>query len=91
MKLDSIGQDTLTRLGVCVVVSVALLYGAEALLDGKSIPLWEKYGPWLKDNKVQAIAILAAVLYGAWTALAEHSDHPHDEPEGPTFSRVEPL
>ena len=33
MKLDSIGQDTLTRLGVCVVVSVALLYGAEALLD----------------------------------------------------------
>ena len=69
MKLDSIGQDTLTRLGVCVVVSVALLYGAEALLDGKSIPLWEKYGPWLKDNKVQAIAILAAVLYGASLAI----------------------
>ena len=69
MKLDSIGQDTLTRLGVCVVVSVALLYGAEALLDGKSIPLWEKYGPWLKDNKVQAIAIAAAVLYGASLAL----------------------
>ena len=63
MKLDSIGQDTLTRLGVCVVVSVALLYGAEALLDGKSIPLWEKYGPWILDNKLQTIAILAAVLY----------------------------
>ena len=69
MKLDSIGQDTLTRLGVCVVVSVALLYGAEALLDGKSIPLWEKYGPWILENKVQAIAVLAAVLYGVSLAL----------------------
>lgn len=91
MKLDSIGQDTLTRLGVCVVVSVALLYGAEALLDGKHIPLWEKYGPWLKENKIQATAIFAAVLYGAWTALAEHRDHPHREGDGPTFSQVEPL
>ncbi len=36
MKLDSIGQDTLTRLGVCVVVSVALLYGAEALWTAKA-------------------------------------------------------
>ena len=69
MKLDSIGQDTLTRLGVCVVVSVALLYGAEALLDGKSIPLWEKYGPWILENKVQAIAVLAAVLYGVSLAV----------------------
>lgn len=90
MKLDSMGQDTLARLGVCVVAAVAVLYGAEALLEGKHIPLWEKYGPWLKENKVQAIAILAAVLYGAWTALAEHRDRP-GQSEGPAFSQVEPL
>ena len=76
MKLDSIGQDTLTRLGVCVVVSVALLYGAEALLDGKSIPLWEKYGPWILENKVQAIAVLAAALYGVSLALSPEEKRP---------------
>ena len=81
----------MTRLAICAVISAAVVYAAEGFCQGKNWPLWEKYGPWLKDNKVQAIAILAAVLYGAWTALAEHRDHPHGEPEGPTFSRVEPL
>ena len=59
----------MARLAVCVVVSVAVVYAAEKLCEGKSYPLWEKYGPWLKDNKVQAIAIAAAVLYGASLAL----------------------
>ena len=63
------GGDLMTRLAICVVVALAVLYAAEKLLEGKDIPLWNKYSPWLKDNKTQAVAILAAVLYGASLAL----------------------
>lgn len=59
----------MARLAVCVVVALAVLYAAEKLLEGKDIPLWNRYGPWLRDNKTQAVAILAAVLYGASLAL----------------------
>ncbi len=64
------------RLAVCAAAALALLYGAEKLCEGKNIPLWEKYGPWLKANRLQAAAIGAAVLYGAWTALEK------SEPKG---------
>ena len=62
-------MDGLTRLAVCVVVAVAAVYAAEKLCQGKHFSLWEKYGPWILDNKVQAIAVVAAVLYGASLAL----------------------
>ena len=62
-------RDTLTRLAVCVVIAVAAVYAAEKLCEGKHFPLWDKYGPWILQNKVQAIAVLAAVLYGASLAL----------------------
>ena len=73
------GGDLMTRLAICVVVALAVLYAAEKLLEGKDIPLWNKYGPWLKDNKTQAVAIFAAVLYGASLALWPEEK----EPEGP--------
>lgn len=59
----------MARLAVCVVAAVGLVYLAEKLCEGKGWPLWEKYGPWITENKVQAIAVLAAVLYGASLAL----------------------
>ncbi len=59
----------MTRLAVCAVIGVGLVYAAEQLCAGKNIPLWEKYGPWIKENKVQAVAIIAAVLYGVSLAL----------------------
>ena len=63
------GGDSLTRLAVCVVIGVAVIYAAEKLCEGRHFPLWDKYGPWILENKVQAIAVLAAVLYGASLAL----------------------
>lgn len=77
---------TLTRLAVCVAAATALVCVADDLCQGKDWPLWEKYGPWLKENKVQAIAILAAVLYGLWSALAPRQDT-EDGEDG--FSRCE--
>lgn len=59
----------MARLAICVVVALAVLYAAEKLFEGKDIPLWDKYSPWLRENKTQAVAILAALLYGASLAL----------------------
>lgn len=61
--------QTMTRLAVCAVIAVAVVYAAEKLCQGKDWPLWEKYGPWILENKVQTIAVLAAVLYGASLAF----------------------
>lgn len=61
--------DSMTRLALCAVVAVAAVYAAEKLCEGKRWPLWDKYGPWILENRVQSIAILAAVLYGASLAL----------------------
>ena len=62
-------SDSMTRLAVCAVVAVAVVYAGEKLCKGKHWPLWDKYGPWILENQIQAIAILAAVLYGASLAL----------------------
>lgn len=61
--------DTMTRLALCAVIAVGAVYAAEKLFDGNHSPLWEKYGPWVKENKLQAIAIGAAVLYAVSLAL----------------------
>lgn len=62
------------RLAVCAAAAAAAVWCAGAVCQGRGWPLWEKYGPWLTANKLQATAILALVLYGVWTAL--------DAPEG---------
>ncbi len=61
--------DSMTRLALCAVIAAAAVYAGEKLCEGKRWPLWDKYGPWILENKVQAIAILAAVLYGASLAI----------------------
>jgi len=63
------GSDSLTRVAACVAAAVALVYVAESLCQGKDWPLWQKYGPWIRENKLQAIAIVAVILYGASLAL----------------------
>lgn len=61
--------EQLTRLVVCAVIAVAAVYATEKLCEGKSYPLWEKYGSVLTESKVQTIAVLTAVLYGLSLAL----------------------
>lgn len=61
--------DSMTRLALCAVVAAAAVYAGEKLCEGKHWLLWEKYGPWILENKVQAIAVLAAVLYGVSLAV----------------------
>lgn len=56
-------QKTLGRLALCVILAAGLY----AVLDqfGGAVPQLEPCRPWLRENKVQAIAIGAAVLFGA--------------------------
>lgn len=71
-------SDAMTRLALCAVIAVGAVCAAETLFDGKHYPLWDKYGPWMKENKLQAIAIGAAVLYAVslalWPPLPEKKD-----------------
>lgn len=62
MELGQDKQQTITRLAICVVIAV-MLYAALDKLGG-GIPKLAPYKPWLEQNKVQAIAIAAAVLFG---------------------------
>lgn len=57
-------QQTVTRLAICVVLALVIYFGGEKLCSAAKLPLWEKYGPWLEQNKIQAIAIAAAILFG---------------------------
>lgn len=87
MKPEQGQSDLMTRLAVCVVIAVAAVYAAEKLLEGKEYPLWKKYGPWLAENKVQAIAVAAAVLYGASLAFwPKEKAPPAPLPEDDGFS-----
>lgn len=61
--------EQLTRLAVCAVIAVAAVYAGEKLCEGKSYPLWEKYGSTLTENKAQTVAVLTALLYGLSLAL----------------------
>ena len=90
VDLESKGNDTMARLAVCAVIAVGLVYGAEQLCEGKHYPLWEKYGPWLKENKIQAIAVIAAVLYGLSLALW-HEGLPGTKPKPPADDGFTPC
>ena len=84
MELDHGKGGMVGRLAICAVVAVALIYGVEKVCAGQQFPLWEKYGPWVTENKVQAIAVVAAVLYGASLALfplEAPREAPPEEPE----------
>lgn len=85
MKWEGEKGDQMGRLALCVLAAAALVYGAEHLCAGKDWPLWEKYGPWLTANKVQAIAVAAAVLYGASLALGP-KELGAEQPEDAGFS-----
>ena len=76
--------DTAVRLACCAVIALIICYGAEKLGEGLKLPLWEEHGHLLKENKVQATAILAVLLFGASLAL-----FPPQGEEGPAVCGTE--
>ncbi len=88
MELKGDKTELAARLVCCAVAALILYYGLEKLLEKGAIPQLEPYRPWLADNKVQAIAVAAAVLFGASLALFPLEDAPGKGPEG-GYQRVE--
>ena len=62
-------QSTVTRLAVCVALALAIYFGGERLWTSLKLPFWEKYRPWLEENKIQAIAVVAGVLFAVSLAV----------------------
>lgn len=57
-------RETVTRLACCVMVALILYYALEKYGGKLNIPLLDQYRPWLTQNKAQAVAIVAAVIFG---------------------------
>ena len=55
-------QSDISRLAICVTAALALYAGVEPLCTTLKLP-YERYRPWLEQNKLQAIAVGAAILY----------------------------
>jgi len=62
-------KELITRIAVCVVAALILYYAGDKILGQFHLELWEKNKPWLEANKIQAIAIVTAVLFGASLAV----------------------
>ncbi len=77
-------REPLTRLVCCVAAALVLCSAADKYAPKLSHPALERCLPWLRENKVQAIAILAAVLYILSLALFPAEEEPScpDSTEG---------
>lgn len=62
-------QEMITRLACCVVAALILYYAVEKFGDKLNIPVLEEYRPYLEKNRIQVIAVLAAVLFGVSLAV----------------------
>lgn len=62
-------QEMVTRLAICVVAALILYYGGEKACTAFQLPYWEQYRPWLEKNRIQAVAVVAAVLFGVSLAV----------------------
>lgn len=62
-------QALATRLAICVVAALILYYGGEKICKMLKLSLWEQFRPWLEKNKIQAVATVAAVLFGISLAI----------------------
>ncbi len=91
MELASEKSGTITRLAICLVVASALYFGGIWLCGHRDIPLWETHRPWLEENKVQAIAVMAAVLFGVSLFLAPLEEEGETCPVEEIFEPCEPI
>lgn len=69
MQTEKERQPVVTRLALCVVLALVICYGGEKVGTALKLPVWEACRPWLEKNRVQAVAVVAAILFGASLAL----------------------
>lgn len=78
-------KELLSRIAACVVAALILYYAGDKLSQQLHLSLWEKYRPWLEENKIQAVATVAAVLFGLSLAVfpvpPEEKEQEEEEPD----------
>lgn len=74
-------KELITRIAVCVVIALIVYYAGDKIFGKMHMELWDKYKPWLEENKLQAIAILTAVLFGVSLAAFPLSKEEKEEEE----------
>lgn len=85
MQTEKERQPVVTRLALCVVLALVIGYGGEKVCTALKLPIWETCRPWLEKNRVQAVAVVAALLFGASLALfplPPEAERGEDIPEG---------
>ena len=74
-------KELLTRIAICVVAALILYYAGDKISGQFHIPLWEKYKPWLTENKIQVVAVAAAIMFGiSMAAFPLPAEQKEEEP-----------
>ncbi|MCC8123544.1 MAG: hypothetical protein LIO58_08380 [Oscillospiraceae bacterium] len=82
-------KELLTRLAVCAIIAIAVCYGGEKLLPSLHHPMADNLRPWLEKNKMQAIVLVAAVIFGV--SLKVRPLKPAEECYEPCDDAYEPV
>jgi len=96
LKMDFMNQDKkelVKRLAICVVVALVICYGGEKLFPSLKLPFWDTIQPWLEKNKLQAVVVVAGVLFLVSTMIMPLAppDHSPGEEPCPPDSGYEPC
>ena len=99
LKMDFLKQDKkelVKRLAICVVAALVICYGGEKIFPSLKLPFWEKIQPWLEENKLQAVIVVAGLLFLVSTMIIplQSPDHPPEEescPHGGGYEPCEPF
>ncbi len=78
-------KELLTRIAVCAMAAYMIYYSGNRLSEQFHIEALEKYRPWLDENKIQAIAVMTAVIFGASLSLFPLPVQENKEQEEPEF------
>lgn len=62
-------EEIVTRLSLCLIIALVLYYGGEKVCSALKLPYWEEHRTWLEKNRIQAVALAAAVLFGISLAV----------------------
>lgn len=62
-------QELLKRIAYCVAAALVVYYAGDSISEQFHFQLLDKYHPWVKENKIQSIAVISAVFFGISLAL----------------------
>lgn len=82
MEFPAEKQALASRAAICAAAAWVLYRSGGPICAALKLTLWEEHRPWLEKNKVQAVAIVAAVLFGLSLALFPVGEEVPPPPEG---------